>query len=328
MNSRLTRRRSTPILVWLLLSVGVTILIAIGFLGLLTWHQSQQIVALRAELAKLEQSSEQRFATMESTAQALQKRLAVLEMNDPVQQLAALQSAAELANTPQQIAELRASLAEFQVVMSGLQNGLTDVEARLQSLESTEGEPGPALPTEQRLPIPRQHQGHNLSCESAAASMAANYLGVSLSEAEVLAALPLNANPHLGFRGNVDGPTGGIEDYGVYAGPIQDVLRSHGLRAELVDGGLSGIQEAIARGNPVIAWITYDCQPETPITQTIDSQQVTLVPYQHAVVITGYNNAGVWVNDPWDGLEDFYARADFERALGYLGDMAIEVSAP
>lgn len=328
MNLRVARRRSAPVFAWLFLGVVVAILLMIGFLGLLAWDQNQQMVARRAELASLQQSSERRLVAMESTVEALQERLSILEANDPVRQLAALQSAAELADSPQQIAELRSSLAEFQTAMTEVQVGLNDVATRLESLESRGTEPETALPAELRLPVPRQQQGHNLSCESSAASMAANYLGVPLGESEILAALPLHTNPHLGFRGNVDGPTGGIEDYGVYAGPIQDVLRGKGLRAELVDGGLSGIKEAIARGNPVIAWVTYDCQLGSPTILTIDGQQVTLVPYQHAVVVTGYNSQGVWANDPWDGLEDFYSNTDFERALSYFGNMAIEVSVP
>lgn len=328
MNPKVARRRPAPVLAWLILGVVVAILSVLGILGLLVWYQSQQVVALQAELGAMQQLSERRFVEMESSTEALQKRLAILEENDPVRQLAALQSAAELADSPQQIAELRSSLSEFQVAMAEVQAGLNDVAARLESLESNGAEPGTALPAERRLSVPRQQQGHNLSCESSSASMAANYLGVPISEAEVLAALPLNANPHLGFRGNVDGPTGGIEDYGVYAGPIQEVLRTWGLRAELIAGGLSGIREAIARGNPVIAWITYDCQPGIPTNLSINGQDVSLVPYQHAVVITGYNGEGVWANDPWDGLEDFYPNADVERALGYFGDMAVEVSLP
>lgn len=328
MNPRLARRRSAPVFVWLLLGVVVAILLIIGLLGLLAWDQSRQIVALRAELAGLQQSFAGRLGAMESTAEALQERVGILEARDPARQLAALQSAAELADSPQQIADLRSSLAEFQIAMTEVQEGLNDVGSRLESLESGVEDPVTTLPAEERLPVPRQQQSHNLSCESSAASMAAGYLGVPLGEAEILAALPLNANPHLGFRGNVDGPTGGIEDYGVYAGPVQEVLRGKGLRAELVAGGLSGIKEAIARGNPVIAWITYNCQLGSPTTLTIGGQQVTLVPYQHAVVIIGYNSQGVWANDPWDGLEDFYSNADFERALSYFGNMAIEVSVP
>jgi uncharacterized protein YvpB len=158
--------------------------------------------------------------------------------------------------------------------------------------------------------------------------MVAGYHGIPLSEAEVLAALPLSDNPYLGFRGNVDGPTGGIEDYGVYAGPILDILTNRGLQAWPVEGGLDGIKGALARGNPVIAWITYDCWPSTPTSQMIGDQEVILVPYQHVVVVTGYSDSGVWANDPLDGQEDFYTTADFERAMGYFGDMAIEVASP
>jgi uncharacterized protein YvpB len=328
MNPRETRHRSAPAFAWLLLGVIALVLFVIGFLGLLVWHQNQQVMALRADLAELRDASEARLAALGGTAEALEKRLGVVEANDPAQQLAALQSAADLANSPQQIADLRASLADFQIAMNQVQDGLDDVAARLESLESGGDDPETVLPPELRLPVPRYQQSHNLSCESSAASMAANYLGVPLSEAEVLAALPLNANPHLGFRGSVDGPTGSLEDYGVYAKPIQDVLGDRGLRTELVEGGLPGIKSAVARGNPVIAWITYDCQPRTPTTVTIDGQPVTLVPYQHAVVITGYNSEGVWANDPWDGLEDFYSEADLERALSYFDNMAIEVSLP
>jgi len=60
----------------------------------------------------------------------------------------------------------------------------------------------------------------------------------------------------------------------------------------------------------------------------IDGQNVTLVPNQHAVVVTGFNADGVWANDPWDGQEDFYRTSDFVRAMGYFGDMAIEVARP
>jgi hypothetical protein len=37
---------------------------------------------------------------------------------------------------------------------------------------------------------------------------------------------------------------------------------------------------------------------------------------------------GVWANDPWDGKEDYYTMSDFQRALSYFGDMAIEVAGP
>jgi uncharacterized protein YvpB len=321
------RRRSPPLVIWFMLGFLVVVATTSAGLGLLAWQATQQVGVLRAELDALRgeyQAGETHLLALQNTATAMESRLATLEENDPVQQLAALQVAVETASDPQQLADLRASLSQVQTEVSGFQATLDHLSFRIDALEARE-----TLPPEARLTVAPQKQSHRLSCESSAASMVAQYYGVDLSEAEVLAALPLNDNPYLGFRGNVDGRFGVIEDYGVYAGPILMILNSHQeLRAWPVEGGLEGIKVAIARGNPVIAWVTYDCRESTPTTATIGGSEVNLVPWQHVVVVTGYTAEGVWANDPWDGKEDFYPTEDFERAMGYFGDMAIEVSRP
>lgn len=301
-------RRSPPAVIWLLLAILVTTTLVSVVASVVLSRKTAQVEALLAELTALraqQQAAEAQLLSLQGTANSLADRLATVEAGDPVQQLAALEAK-----------------------VSGLQGAVDGLAVRLAALESSGGAAGEALPVEVHLNVPRQQQSHNLSCESSAASMVAQYQGVNLSEAEVLAALPRNDNPYLGFRGDIDGPPGGIEDYGVYAGPILAILNSRGLQAWAVDGGLEGIKAAIARGNPVIAWVTYNCQVSTPVETTIDGKAVTLVPYQHVVVVTGYNGDGVWANDPWDGQEDFYATADFERAMSYFGNMAIEVAGP
>jgi uncharacterized protein YvpB len=324
------RRRTPPPLIGFILSVAAVIILAGVILGFWAWQQVGQIGELRSELATLQgeyQAAMSQLGAVQATATALQGRMTALEASDPARQLAAIGSAAETARTPEELAGLRASLAEVEANVNSLQSTVDGLVVKLETMDSSRTVGTQALPPEAHLSVARQRQSHNLSCEATAASMAAQYQGVSLSEAEVLAALPRNDNPYLGFRGNPDGPTGGIEDYGVYAGPIINILNAQELRAWLVEGGLDGIREAITRGNPVIAWVTYDCQPGTPTVATISGQQVTLVPYQHVVVVTGYSAEGVWANDPWDGQEDFYSIADFQRAMSYFGDMAIEVTA-
>jgi uncharacterized protein YvpB len=219
-------------------------------------------------------------------------------------------------------------MAEIQARLNVFQSALDDLATRIATPVPGNGEAGAAQPSEVRLKVAPQRQSHNLSCESSAASMVAQYYDLNISEADVLASLPVNDNPHLGFRGNVDGPTGGIEDYGVYAEPIMNFLNSEGLRASSVTGGLDGIKLAVSRSHPVIAWVTYHCLPSTPVETTIGGQTVVLVPNQHVVVVTGYNTEGVWANDPWDGQEEFYPSADFERAMGYFGNMAVEIGTP
>jgi uncharacterized protein YvpB len=317
--------------IWFVFGVVTVATLACGAISLVAWQEAEQIQVLQAEVEGLQserQATEARLAALQGTATVMENRLASLEANDPAQQLAALQAAVETATGGEELATLKTSLAEIQATVDSFQSSLDNLGTRIEALEPATNMGGDGLPLEVHLTVARQRQSHNLSCESSAASMVAQFHGVDVSEADVLAALPLNANPHLGFRGNVDGPTGGIEDYGVYAGPISAILNGLGLRARSVNGGMEGIKAAIARGNPVIVWVTYDCQASTPVEVAVDGQTVTLVPNQHVVVATGYNTDGVWANDPWDGQEDFYTFADFERAMSYFGDMAIEIAAP
>jgi uncharacterized protein YvpB len=318
---RLGGNRGVPVTSCLVLGIGAMVVLVAVVSGLRIWQQQSQsdyaIEALRAELGALREEHE----ATKARSITMQNRLASLETRSG--------SAAEVAGEPEQVTLLQASLVEMQIRVGDLQAELNGLAARMETAVpgiAAGDEAAQTLPQEVHLSVARQRQGHNLSCESSAASMAAQYHGVPLSESEVLAALPLNDNPHLGFRGDVDGPTGGTQDYGVYAGPILELLNDRGLYALPVEGGLEGVKAAVARGNPVIAWVTYNCRPQTPTTTSIDGQEVTLVPFQHVVVVTGYNSEGLWANDPWDGQEDFYSLADLERAMSYFGDMAIEVA--
>lgn len=325
-----SQRRPSPVVMGCMLALCTLLLAGSAALAVFAWQETQQTRELALEVEALQRDhreTESRLsdaqANIRATAMVLENRLADLEASDMDGQLKALNAAIDTARDPQQFLEVKESLNKVQSSIQVFQATLDTLAARMQALEA-----GDKLPSQARIEVAPQRQSHNLSCESSAASMAAQFHGVDLSEAEVLAALPLDDNPYYGFRGNVDGPTGGIQDYGVYAGPIVDVLKSKGLQAWLVEGGIEGIKAAIARDNPVIVWVTYDCRQSTPTELEIGDDLVTLVPQQHVVVVTGYNAEGVWANDPWDGKEDFYPYADLERAMGYFDRMAVEVAAP
>jgi hypothetical protein len=59
-----------------------------------------------------------------------------------------------------------------------------------------------------------------------------------------------------------------------------------------------------------------------------ERQNVTLVPYEHAVLIVGYNREGLWIHDPYDGTRTFYSESEFWRSFGYLGNMALVIGPP
>lgn len=218
----------------------------------------------------------------------------------------------------------------------------SELESARQALATASAQPTPAAldlghgwSTQDKPPLalvldaPIYKQQRSLSCESSAAVMAANHFGVSVSEQDILSALPRHENPHQGFRGDVDGPYGGIDDYGVYAEPIRQVLAGLGLQVEHLSGGTDAIREQIRRGQLVIAWITYNMQVQFPQQVALsDGQVVTLVPYEHTVLVVGYNRNGLWINDPYSGIQTFYPEGDFARSFAYLGNMALVVGPP
>jgi uncharacterized protein YvpB/uncharacterized coiled-coil protein SlyX len=326
MTTRTARRRAPRVIPWLIAAIAAAVLASCLALTAWTYWQEDEIRDLRTALAAQQAAAQQAAAQQQdsSSPEAQQAAAQIAALQGTATALEARLAALEAGGQQQRIADLEAAVAALQAEVEAMRAGADPVSAGSAVAE----EPAPGAPEANRLPVARQQQSHNLSCESSAASMAAQYHGVPLTEAEVIALLPANSNPHLGFRGNVDGPTGGITDYGVYAGPVADILNARGLRARMVSGGLEGIKSAIVAGNPVIVWVTYNCLPSTPTTTLIDGQEVTLVPNQHVVVVTGFDAGGVWANDPWDGQEDYYATGEFVRAMGYFGDMALEVARP
>lgn len=176
------------------------------------------------------------------------------------------------------------------------------------------------------LDAPTFKQEHSLGCEASAASMAAHFFGVQVSQADIFSALPFDENPHKGFRGNIDGPYGGLDDYGVYAGPVQQVLAGFGLQVQPFAGGAPEIRAHLCRGRVIIAWVTYDLQVQIPRQVILsDGETVTLVPFEHALLVVGYNADGFWVNDPYTGTARFYLEGEFMRSFAYLDNMALVV---
>jgi len=253
-------------------------------------------------------------------------------------QVEALQAGTEQAPvSPEGLEALKQEQKALWASIIALENRLADLPAirddlaslrrELQSLETapprSQEEPSHEVTS---LGVPLHTQAHNLTCEAASASMVAAFFGLSLSEQEIMEALPRHENPNLGYRGNGDGPTGSLEDYGVHAIPLQRTLAAHGLRVSVVEGGLNGIRSALDAGHPVIAWITYNLWEQRPEELELsDGTAVKVVPYEHTVVIEGYAADGLWALDPYDGERELLPWVDFERSWGYLDYMALEV---
>lgn len=184
----------------------------------------------------------------------------------------------------------------------------------------------PEIPTSARIPdMPVFAQQHYLSCEYSAARAAAARWGVSLSESDFISNIPTNADPHLGFRGYIDGDWGSTSSYGIYAEPIALFLATRGLQTKLLWDGVEQVKQEVALGRPVLVWVVGGMGYSTPFEASANGNSFLMMPYEHSMTVYGYDENGVYVADPGFGTYDYYSWAAFERSWGYLGNMAMSV---
>lgn len=138
----------------------------------------------------------------------------------------------------------------------------------------------------------------SIDCEAAAAKDWANYFGKAIDEINFQNKLPHSDNPDFGFVGNPNAPWGGTPPYGygVYAGPVADLLNKFGVPAKAYKGySINQIKTKIAQGIPVIAWVIGNGISGIPF-QYIDSKGrvTTVAMYEHVVIVTGYTENHIY----------------------------------
>jgi uncharacterized protein YvpB len=186
--------------------------------------------------------------------------------------------------------------------------------------------PTPTLPAEARITdIVGHRQALSLSCEARSAADWAAHFGLAIDELEFLGRLPASDNPEAGFVGDVHGDWGFLppEGYGVYAGPVAELLRAYGVQARAYRGlTWEDLKKEIAEGRPVIVWVVGHVGEEEPVTYTAqDGQTVTVARYEHTVILIGYSATRVIVLD--GGTTYGRSHEIFLRSWSVLGNMAI-----
>ena len=175
-------------------------------------------------------------------------------------------------------------------------------------------------------------QEHNLSCESRSATDVATFWGVAFAEDDFFRRLPKSDNPHRGFLGDVDLPSGSMPPtgYGVYVEPVAATLRSFGLDAQArKEWDLDGLKAELVAGRPVIVWATYDMQlPGVENWVSSDGVTSVVVKWQHTFIVVGYDEGGLQLVDAYDGTVKYFSYDAFVPAWDQLGRMAVTVERP
>ena len=176
------------------------------------------------------------------------------------------------------------------------------------------------------IEVPTYVQQRNLSCEYASAVIAMAAFGAWMSEWAFDEVVPLSANPHWGYRGDINGQWGNTTDYGIYAEALAPPLSTFGFWSETFygQGDPWQLTASLDAGFPVIVWLGL-WGDQSFLEYTSDGTPYRLVPGMHVVVAHGYDDSGVSVSDPAKGTYTTYAWSDFMWMWNVLGGMALSV---
>jgi uncharacterized protein YvpB len=174
--------------------------------------------------------------------------------------------------------------------------------------------------------VPAYKQQRSLSCEYAAAYVVTKFWGKPITENVFIREVPLHPNPHKGYRGNINGPVGGITHYGVYAEPLVPVLEARGYDATVFYGGVERLKANLRAGNPTVVWLTSGRNAVRPIYwRMFEGESFKLVPWEHAVVAYGYDSYGIQMMDVGDGNYYHTDWSSFLRRWGYFDQMSLVI---
>lgn len=167
-------------------------------------------------------------------------------------------------------------------------------------------------------------QSRSLSCEYASVYIATSIFGNPIYEEEYINTVPQSANPHFGYRGNIDGVWGITDDYGIYTEALVPLLNARGYVGEVTyDPRAEVLRAQIDSGAPVVVWVST--RGETGFYETDTSGTYKLVPYVHVVVAYGYDDGGVYIADPGNGSLTYYTWDWFLPAWSVMDGMALTI---
>ncbi len=185
---------------------------------------------------------------------------------------------------------------------------------------------GPQITSEPvvMLSVPNYVQSRNLSCEYAATYAATAAFGGGVSEQTFIESVPLSANPHYGYRGNIDGWWGNTDDYGVYADALVPTLNAYGYVGESFysEGDPEMLKVHLNAGHPVVVWLGF--WGDT-LERLNDDGTYSVFAGMHVVTAVGYDELGVYVMDPAKGITHHYDWATFTAMWSVIDGMGLAV---
>ncbi|EOP46927.1 hypothetical protein IK1_05549 [Bacillus cereus VD146] len=187
------------------------------------------------------------------------------------------------------------------------------------------------------VPFIRQLPELPRGCEVTSLTMLLQHKGVQVDKMQLASEIHrvpfkqdgLHGNPYEGFVGNIY--TKAEPGYGVYNQPIFNLAEKYVPEKviNLTGRDVQDLYKVISSGSPVWVIINTTFKPlaESSFeTWNTSSGKVKITYYEHSVVVIGYDQNFVYVNDPLaNNPRKAVPRAEFEKAWEQMGKQAITI---
>ncbi len=187
------------------------------------------------------------------------------------------------------------------------------------------------------VPFIRQLPELPRGCEVTSLAMLLQHKGVQVDKMQLASEIHrvpfkqngLHGNPYEGFVGNIY--TKAEPGYGVYNQPIFNLAEKYIPEKviNLTGRDVQDLYKVISSGSPVWVIINTTFKPlaESSFeTWNTSSGKVKITYYEHSVVVIGYDQNFVYVNDPLaNNPRKAVPRAEFEKAWEQMGKQAITI---
>ncbi|WP_127587596.1 C39 family peptidase [Paenibacillus koleovorans] len=199
--------------------------------------------------------------------------------------------------------------------------------------------PEPVKPASAMLDAPVVKQLPELpsGCEITSLTMLLNYYGVAKTKMELVPEMKKDptaiaykdnrisywGNPNVGFVGEV---TGKGKGFGIYHGPLMELLQAYVPTAvDMTGGTFDALERQVAAGIPAVVWTTIDYKVPTEwVEWNTASGPVVTTFMEHAVLLVGYDETNVYVNDPLSGRKNMpLNKAAFIQVWEVMGKQAL-----
>ena len=191
----------------------------------------------------------------------------------------------------------------------------------------------------ENVPVVLQYPELPRGCEITSLAMILNYRGYDVDKMELADEIVYEPFESKGLKGNMhDGFVGAMDTLnedglGVYVEPIVKLAREYASFwkvRNLTGKEPEALYAAIEAGNPV--WVLTNARfkelaDDQFLTWETEEGSMQVTYRQHSVVMTGYDESYVYVNDPMKSETSIALnRADFEAAWIQMGSQAMYIS--